>query len=298
MDISVVIVSYNVEEYIIPCIKSIYKHSKSDYNFEVIVVDNNSKDETIYSLQKHFPDISLIENNYNAGFAVASNQGVKKSIGEFILLLNPDTLFIEDSLKKLLRIARNHDMLGAIGPALINESGGCQQSCWRNPSMTNTILSIFHLDLLNYKKNYKDKKFNDLSNVESVSGAALFIKRKTMDELNGFDERLFWMEDIDLSFRLNQRGYKTYYSPQTKIIHLSGKSAETNYKVSISNKLLSKIKYFKIHHSRFSSIIILFSVVFASLIKATLMFFISPFSTLYRKKMFAYLHTLRFAIKS
>ncbi len=298
MDISIIIVSYNVKEYIISCVESIYKHSKSNHSFEIVVVDNNSKDGTTNSLVKEFPKISLIKNKYNVGFSIAANQGVKLCQGKYIFILNPDTLLIEDALGKLINAAKNQKELGAIGPALVDDSGAFQQSFWRNPSIINTLLSIFHLDLLNYKKNYKDKRFNIISDVETISGAALFLPRIIFNKLNGFNEKLFWMEDVDLCFRLNQLGYKTYYLPLTKIIHFSGKSAETNYKVAISNQLLSKIKFFRIHHSKLSASIILFSVLLISLVKSILLLFISPFSSLYRRKMVAYLYTIRSVFNS
>ena len=101
------------------------------------------------------------------------------------------------------------------------------------------------------------------------------------------------MEDIDFCIRLRKKGYSIYYSTLTKIIHFTGKSSQENYKVAISNQLLSKIKFFRIHHSKLSANIVLFSVLFISLIKLTMLLFISPFSLLYRKKMVAYLHTIR-----
>ena len=298
MDISIIIVSYNVRKYIVSCIQSIYKHSKSNHSFEIIVVDNDSKDGTIDSLNKNFPNISLIENKHNAGFSVGVNNGFEASKGKYILVLNPDTVFVEDTLDKLVNAAKNQEKFGAIGPALINENGTIQQSFWKNPSLVNTLLSVFHLDFLNYKKNYRNKKFEDLSIVETISGAAFFLKRDIFNELNGLNEKLFWMEDIDFSIRLSKAGYKIYYLPITKVIHFSGKSAETNYKVAISNQLLSKIKFFKIHHSKLSANIILFSVLFISLVKSAVMLFFSPFSILYRKKMVAYLYTIRSVFNS
>ena len=148
MDIYIVIVNYNVKEYIISCIQSIYKHSKSNYSFEIVIVDNNSRDGTNDALIRDFPKISLIKNKYNAGFSCAVNQGVKICQGNYILILNPDILFIEDALGKLMNAASNQKKLGAIGPALVDKSGALQQSFWRNPSTINTLLSIFHLDIL------------------------------------------------------------------------------------------------------------------------------------------------------
>ena len=293
MDISIVIVNYNVKEYIISCIQSIYKHSKSNYNFEIIVIDNNSKDGSVNSISKRFPKISLIENNYNAGFSAGVNQGVKISKGKFLLILNPDTLFVEDSLSIILKEAKNKEKLGAIGPLLISKNGNIQQSFWKDPSIFNTILSITHLDYFNFNKNYKYEEFGITSKVESISGGALFVSRKNFNDLRGFNKNLFWMEDIDFCIRLRKKGYSIYYSTLTKIIHFTGKSSQENYKVAISNQLLSKIKFFRIHHSKLSANIVLFSVLFISLIKLTMLLFISPFSLLYRKKMVAYLHTIR-----
>tara|TARA_A100000164_G_scaffold375241_1_gene409866 strand:- start:409 stop:1305 length:897 start_codon:yes stop_codon:yes gene_type:complete len=293
MDISIIIVSYNVKEYIVSCIQSIYKHSKSNHSFEIIVVDNDSKDETIDALVKNFPNITLIKNRHNAGFSVGVNNGFQKCNGKYILVLNPDTIFVEDTLDKLINAAKNQKELGAIGPALINEDGTKQQSFWKNPSLVSTLLSVFHLDFLNYKKNYGNKNFEGFTMVETISGAAFFLKRDIFKELNGLNEKLFWMEDIDFSIRLNKAGYKTYYFSLTKIIHFSGKSAETNYKVAISNQLLSKVKFFRIHHSIMSANIILFSILTVSLIKSIILFFITPFSNTYRKKLSAYLFTIR-----
>lgn len=293
MDISLVIVSYNVEEYIISCIQSIYKHSKSNYSFEIVVVDNNSQDGTVNRLKKEFPKIALIENDYNAGFSIAANQGVKKCQGKYLLILNPDTLFVEDCLAQLIRVAQNQKNLGVIGPALISEKGNIQQSYWRYPSMLNTILSISHLDFINYYKNYKNKKFNDISKVDTISGGAFFLPKKVFIKLNGFNENLFWMEDIDFCIRLKEIGCNTYYFPLTKIIHFIGKSAEKNYKISISNQLISKIKFFKTHHSKFTAFIILCFIFIISIIKSALLLIVSPFSSIYRKKFVAYTYTIR-----
>ena len=293
MDISIIIVSYNVREYIVSCIQSIYKHSKSNHSFEIIVVDNDSKDGTIDSIDKNFPNIPLIKNGYNAGFSAGVNDGFKICKGKYILVLNPDTVFVEDTLDKLINAAKNKKELCVLGPALINGNGAVQQSFWRKPSLLNTLLSIFHLDFLNYKKNYRNNDFDDLTMVETISGAAFFLKRDIFMELNGLNEKLFWMEDIDFSIRLNKAGYKIYYFPLTKIIHFSGKSAEKNYKVAISNQLLSKVKFFRIHHSILSANIILFSIFVVSLIKSIIIFFIIPFSKIYRKKLDAYLFTIR-----
>ena len=288
MDISIIIVNYNVKEFIVPCVHSIYEYLKGNYSFEIIIVDNNSKDGSKESIKYEFPEIRLIENKQNSGFSKAVNQGAKVSIGNYLFILNPDTLLIEDSLEVLLKEINKKNDFGAIGPALISRNGFIQNSVWRFPSLTSACLSIFHLDPLNYFKNYKDKSFSKLSKVDSISGAAILISKKVFSIIEGFNEKLFWMDDVDLCFRLNKLGYCTYFTPETKIIHFSGKSSEKNYKVATSNQLISKIKYFKTHHSNFSYIIIKISVFIVSLIKITISFLLIKSSKKYRQKLYGY----------
>ncbi len=297
MDVSIVIVNYNVKEYIISCIESIYKHSNSNIAFEIVVVDNNSFDDSLSALRRFFPKINIIKNNYNAGYSVAANQGVKSSKGEYIFLLNPDTLLVEDSLSKLVAIAKKQDNMGVIGPKLIYRNGEPQQSFWRRPSLLNTISSLIHLDFFNFIKNYKYKQIKEIGRVETVSGCAFFLKKEVFERLGGLDENLFWMEDIDFCMRLRQSGYFTYFFHETEIIHFKGKSSQTDYKTAISNQLISKVKFFKKHHSKSKAVIILLLIIFISLIKSIMLVFISPFSSKYKRKMFAYIFTLRSLFK-
>ncbi len=298
MDISIVIVNYNVKEYIISCIQSIYKHSKSNFKFEIIVVDNNSKDGSCEEIKKEFAKIILIKNNINLGFSRAVNQGVKKCKGNYLLILNPDTLFVEDSIKKLFNDVKNLDELGVIGPKLISIDNITQQSFWKKPTIINTLLSITYLDFFNFNKNYKSIKFDKILKVDSISGCGFFLKREVFDRLNGFNENLFWMEDIDFCVRLKKIGYNVYYSPFTKIIHYGGKSAKTNYSTAISNQLISKIKYFEFHHSKLGMLTILLSIIFLSIIKSIYFSLLYPVSDVYKKKLAAYLYTLRSIIST
>ena len=293
MDVSIVIVNYNVKEYIISCIESIYKHSNSNITFEIVVVDNNSIDDSLSALKKFVPKVNIIKNDYNAGYSIAANQGVKSCKGKYVFLLNPDSLLIEDSLSKLANIAKKQDNIGVIGPKLIYENGLPQQSYWRSPSFLNTVSSLVYLDFFNFKKNYKYIQIDKINKVDTVSGCALFIKKEVFERLDGFDENLFWMEDIDFCIRLRQAGYFTYFFNETEIIHFKGKSSKSNYKTAISNQLISKVKFFKKHHSRSKALAILFLIMFTSFIKSITFAFLSPFSAKYKSKMFAYIFTMR-----
>ena len=287
IDISVIIVNYNVKEYIISCIESIYKNAPPKNSFEIIVVDNNSIDNSVKSIRINFPDILIIENEQNYGFSNGVNQAAKKAIGNFLFILNPDTLFVEDSLSKLISFTKKKDSIGAVGPSIVTKSGRTQQSFWRKPTLLNTILSIYHFDYLNYKKNYK---YHDLKimNVDSVSGGALLISSKIFKSLNGFNTNLFWMEDIDLCYRAQKIGYINYFFPETKIVHFQGKSAEKNLVYATSNQLISKIKFFKIHNSIIEVYILKAAMLVLSIVKIVLLSFLSPFKSKNRKKIAGY----------
>jgi len=254
MDISIIIVNYNVKEYIISCIDSIYKHSKSKNKFEIIVINNSPEDGASSEIEKRFSEVLLLDSDSNIGFSRAVNQAAKISKGEYLFILNPDTLFIEDSIQNLLIKAKENKKIAIVGPKILSKKNEPEQSFWRKPNFINTLMSIYYLDLLNHWKNYKDKEFLEISEVETISGCAILIKNNIFGELKGFNENLFWMEDIDLCVRAKKLGYNIYYSPETKIIHYKGQSAKTNWDITITNQQLSKIKYFKIHHSIFSTI--------------------------------------------
>jgi len=292
MDISIVIVSYNVREYIISCIESIYKHSKSNISFELIIVDNDSKDGTVNTLKNKFPKINIISNKYNAGFSIAANQGAQKCSGKYLLILNPDTLFVEDSLKKLFTSAESCYQLGAIGPTLITMNGDQQQSFWRKPNLLSTLRSLFYLDWLNTKKNYHYSKPIDKFEVETISGAAFLTPRKVFKKMSGLNEDLFWMEDIDYCCRLLKFKYSVFFLPSTKIIHHVGKSSEKNYRIAISNQLISKIKFFKIHHKKPEVYVVFLSVLILSIVKFLMLLVISPLSNTFKNKAFAYAFTI------
>ena len=297
LDISIIIVNYKVKKYIIPCIESIYKHQPTNYSFEIIIVDNNSMDGTIEKICNDFPEVKIIKNDENMGFSFAVNQGAKAAAGENIFILNPDTLFIEDSLSKLMLFLLEQNNSTIIGPSLVSESGKIQQSFWRKPSLINTIYSIYHLDYLNYKKNYKDIKIKSKIEVDCISGAAIITKTEIFKSLNGLNENLFWMEDIDFCIRAKKVGCKIFYFKETKIVHHQGKSAEKNYRITISNQLLSKIKFFELHHSNLKTIILKLLILILSIIKGSIFLIISPFGRVYKNKMLGYsiaIHSILF----
>ena len=292
-DISIIIVNYKVKEYIIPCIESIYKHTSKSLRYEILVIDNNSNDGSIDAIKSQFSEVKIYENTENIGFSKAVNQGAETAIGKYIFILNPDTKLIEDSISILFTFLEKNETVAVVGPALVTESGIKQQSYWKEPTLINTILSIYHLDFLNYKKNYRNEIGDKTILVDAISGGAFFVQRDVFQNLNGYHPNLFWMEDIDFCTKVRKLDNKIIYYPETKIIHYGGKSAEKNLHIAISNQLLSKIKYFKLHHSGIETIILTVAILFIALIKSILFLIVFPLGSNYRKKMIGYLSVIK-----
>jgi N-acetylglucosaminyl-diphospho-decaprenol L-rhamnosyltransferase len=298
IDISIIIVNYNVKEYLIPCIKSIFQYSNDYPSFEIILVDNNSTDDSISSVKKEFPNIRLILNTENIGFSKAVNQGYKYSDAKYIFILNPDTYLIDNTINKLFNFMEKNQDIALLGPTLLSTTNKVHQSYWRKTTLINTLLSLLHLEIINNRKNYNKKLFKIPTKVNSISGGAFFVRSSIFKMMKGFNENLFWMEDIDFCLRLSKLGHQIYYFPSAKVVHYIGKSSEINMAIVIYNQLMSKIKYFKIHHSKFETFILTVSILLISLIKSTLLIFTLPFKKSNLKKLFGYLSVSKNIIKN
>ena len=285
IDISIIIVNYNVKDYLISCIKSINEQSSDSLLIEIIVIDNNSNDNSIESLKSHFPEVKLIINDRNEGFTIAANLGAKLSKGKYLFILNPDTYLIDNSLSILFELMEKNRKIALLGPAMISPSNKIQQSYWKKPTLITTLLSLVYLDKMNRKKNYANEPINVIKKVETISGGAFFVRSFVFDLMDGFDQNFFWMEDVDFCLRISNLDYEIYYTTETKIIHYQGKSSEKNWALTIYNQLMSKIKYFNKHHSKLESIILKIFILNVSLIKAVILIILSPLERPYFYKL-------------
>ncbi|RKY56115.1 MAG: hypothetical protein DRP89_02040 [Candidatus Neomarinimicrobiota bacterium] len=233
MTISVIIVSYNVKEFLQQCILSL-KKSLGNYDYEIIVIDNNSVDGSNEIVRYKFPDIILIENETNRGFAGACNQGLSIAKGEFLLLLNPDTMIQEDTISTMIDFISTHSDAGAAGCKILNANGSLQLACRRSfPVPKVAIPKLIGLSKL-LPKNRLFGKYNltyidpdKLIEVDAVSGSFLMFRREVWDKIGGLDETFFmYGEDIDYCYRMKEAGWKIYYVPYTKIIHYKGESTK------------------------------------------------------------------------
>jgi O-antigen biosynthesis protein len=233
VDISIVIVNYNVKAFLQQCLYSVKKACK-DIESEVFVVDNNSVDDSIEMLGQSFPEVNLIANKKNMGFAFACNQAIKQACGKYILLLNPDTVIKEDSLTNCIGFMEEKPDAGALGVKMINGKGKFLPESKRSlPTAKSAFYKMFGLSTLfpksktfgKYQLKYLDE--NQIHEVEVLSGAFMFIRKSVLDKIGLLDENFFmYGEDIDLSFRILKAGFKNYYFPKTTIIHYKGESTK------------------------------------------------------------------------
>ena len=237
MDLSIIIVSYNVRYFLEQCLHTIFT-SEGDFSYEVYVVDNASKDESLKYLRTRFPKTSypqlhFIENVRNVGFGRANNQALEYAKGEYILFLNPDTLLTEYTLHHCLNFAREHNDLGAMGVMMLQTNGLLAYESRRGlPTPWTAFCKMSGLSSLfpkskwfgQYYLRFLDEK--QASEIEIVSGAFMMLQHKSLQRLGGFDEQFFmYGEDIDLSYRMLQDGLKNYYFP-TPILHYKGESTQ------------------------------------------------------------------------
>lgn len=265
MKLSVVIVNYNVKEELTFCLSSV-QQALQDIEGEVFVVDNHSADGSCDVIKTLFPWVTLIENAENLGFARANNIAIKKSCGEYVLLLNPDTVVEQDTFSKMLAFMDEHDNCGGLGVKMLDAQGTFLPESKRGiPTPWVAFCKLFGL----YKLFPKSEKCNRyyLSNitqdavaeVEILAGACMLLRKSVLDEVGLLDETYFlYGEDVDISYRILQAGYKNYYFPETSIIHLKGASTKKLEVKSVREFYRSMEIFCERHFTQYNKLFLLF----------------------------------------
>ncbi|HYG52608.1 MAG TPA: glycosyltransferase [Flavobacteriales bacterium] len=233
MKLSVIIVNYNVEYFLEQCLHSVCNALKNT-PAEIIVVDNNSFDASCEMVKTKFPHVILIENKINTGFSKANNQAMRIAKGQYVLLLNPDTIVEETTFEKTLDFMNTHPDAGGLGVFMIDGKGNFLPESKRGlPTPWVAFYKIFGLSRL-FPRSKKFNRYylghlskNETNEIEILSGAFMLMRKQTLDKVGLLDEQFFmYGEDIDLSYRIIKGGYKNYYFPHTKIIHYKGESTK------------------------------------------------------------------------
>lgn len=290
MTVSIVIVSYNVKDFLERCIASI---TRSSEKVEVIVVDNNSNDGSLEMLKSLYPDVRIIANEKNVGFSAANNQGIAISTGDAIFLLNPDTELVDDALSKLLLFLSQQKDGCVVAPRLLNSDQSLQVSVWKYPSVTYLLLELFYLHRIFGILNYPTEKMSATFEPDAMSGAALLFNRNLLKKVDGLDPLFFWMEDIDFCYRAHKSGYKIFYYPDAEIIHYSGKSSLKNRHIAIANQLISKLKFERKHAGPITYSIALLVILLHIISRYLILIIPSFFNTTAKVKRYAYYFSLK-----
>lgn len=273
MELSVIIVNYNVKHFLEQCLHSVQKAAEN-ISCEIFVVDNNSVDGSAQLIHEKFPHIHFIENKKNVGFSRANNQAIRMAKGKYILLLNPDTVVEENTFQKIIRFMNEHPKAGGLGVKMIDGKGNFLPESKRGlPTPWVAFYKIFGISRLfpkskkfgKYHLSYLDK--NKIHEVEILAGAFMLLRKSVLDKTGLLDETFFmYGEDIDLSYRVLQSGYKNYYFPETTIIHYKGESTKKgslNYvKVFYNAMIIFAQKHFSSGRAGLFSILIHFAIYF------------------------------------
>lgn len=222
MKLSVIIVNYNVRYFLELCLRSVQAAIIS-IDAEIIVVDNKSPDESCKMVSELFPEVKLLSNKENVGFSKANNQGVATAQGEYVCILNPDTVVAEDTFTELLSFVETQQNLGTVSCKLIDGSGQFLPESKRHvPTPRIAIKKLFGLSKGYYVSEVMEE---DVAKVPIFVGAFMLLSKQVYQEVGGFDERYFmYGEDIDLSYSVINKGYDNYYYGKTTVIHYKGES--------------------------------------------------------------------------
>jgi len=277
LKISVIIISYNVREFLYQCLLSVYRATR-DIEAEIFVVDNASVDGSVQMVKNHFPEVILNANKQNIGFAAANNQAIEHSQGEYIVLLNPDTIVQEDTFTRLLSFMDQTPEAGACTCKILNPDGSFSVDSRHSiPSPLTALWKLLGLNRIfpkskifgRYNLTYLDP--DETYSVDAISGSFMLIRKKVVEMLGGLDEDYFmYCEDIDYCYRITQDNWKIYYVPETNIIHYKGESTKKNnidYVINFNRSLY--IFYKKHFHSNYLSFfrwVILLGVFFRGVI--------------------------------
>jgi len=261
--LSIIIVTYNSGKTILKLLSSL----KLIENIikEIIVIDNNSLVFNKNKIQRISSKIKIIQNHKNVGFAKAVNQGIKLTKSDYILLLNPDTYLIDESIINTFKKIYKDNKIGAIGGRILNEDKKNSYTANNKPTFFTGLFEFTNLKKIfpnnRFSKKFwieKNKNINKPTKVSSLCGAYIIFRKKINNKLNLFNEKYFlYLEDVDFGIKNNNQGYKVIFDPNSKIIHIGGYSSKNKYKTDLKQWYKSREIFFKEHLNPFASIILI-----------------------------------------
>ncbi len=282
VDVSIIIVSYNTKDLLLRCLRSI-NQAASKLKCEIIVIDNASADDSAEAVAQEFPSVQLIRNSANKGFAAANNQGINKAAGKYLLLLNPDTLFVEDAVAPMFEFMEQKPEAGVVACKILNRDGSLQPSYFPFSNLLTVAWTAAFLDRfmplnwVNGRWVAAHQPAQTPFRVQRLLGAFLFVRREVFEKVGLFDDDFFlFSEEEDFCYRVFRQGQAIYYFPQTQIIHLGGQSAARNNPQAVVYANESKVHFFRKHYSAVTQLLFRIIWFFALVIRMPSVLSLAP----------------------
>jgi GT2 family glycosyltransferase len=259
IDVSIVVVNWNTCDLLAQCLRAVYD-TTNDLDSEVIVVDNASTDGSQAMVRQEFPDVNLIANTENLGFARANNQAIRRSQGRYVLLLNSDAFVRENTIKQVVGFMDEHPEAGMVGCKLLYEDGRLQPSCTTFPTLFTEFCIATRLDKLfprsplfgRYRMTYWG--FDDVREVDVILGAFMLVRATAIDQVGLMDERYFmYSEEVDWCYRFKEKGWKITFYPHAEAVHVWGGSSKRVPVETLIRMYRSRIDFFRRHYGRRSA---------------------------------------------
>src|SRR5581483_5791533 len=269
---SILIVNWNARDFLQACLKSI---PTDELPLEILVIDNGSSDGSVAMLKKEFsperfPQLKVIPNSTNLGFAAANNLAFRCAVGKYLLLLNPDTTLAANTLPALIQFAEEHPHIGALGPALRNPDGSLQRSCWRGyPGLAMAFSDAFFLWKVPWlpfasTSEYRAEELHAPRVVAHLLGACMLIRREAWEAVGALDENYFlFLEETDWCWRAQRAGWEIYYLPQVSVTHYGQQSMRLVPQRNVPQFYKSYIRFYRMHRSNPSFGIFLLKMIVA-----------------------------------
>ncbi len=254
MDLSIIIVNWNVRDLLDACLASVYSSDLDAASYEIIVVDSSSEDGSLDMLREKYPEAVVLPQSENIGFTRGNNIGLAAAQGDYLFLLNPDTEVSRQALAQLLDYMKAHPAVGIVGPQTLNTDRSHQSTRRRFPTLMtgifeSTWLSAWAPASLEVSYRVLESSDNDLIEADWVQGSALMLRRAVYDDIGGLDEGFtMYYEELDYCRRAKSAGWRVVYHGRVKITHHGGKSSEQASALKQIHFHTSKLRYFRKHH--------------------------------------------------
>jgi len=290
IDVSIIIVNWNTRDILRDCLDSIDRQTRN-LRYEIIVIDNASADGSVAMIKSAYPQVKLIENQENIGFAAANNQGLSLARGRYLLLLNSDSVVLDNAIDHMVAFADENPAAGLFGCRVLNADHSLQPTCYMYPSLLNLLLSSTYLYKIFPHSGFFNRESiahwqrDDIREVQAVTGCFMLVRREVIQQVGLMDDRYFmYCEETDWCYRIRQSGWKILFYPHARIIHLGGASSR-QVKIQMLVQLrLSILAFMKKHYSRLSyGIACLLTIIFF-LVRIPGWFLILIFSARRRKE--------------